>query len=451
MSIATETKPVPPVPPLPPVPPDHSIPAAPALPGAGAPLYDRVRAMFERASECAGTAPSVRKIIAHPMNELSVTFPVRMDDGRTEMFTGFRVQHNNVLGPFKGGIRYHPDVSLDEVRALAAWMTAKCALVDIPLGGAKGGVEVDPKQLSRGELERLTRRFVYALGANIGPEYDVPAPDVNTDSQVMAWIADTYAAMLPPHERRRAAAVVTGKPLESGGSPGREKATGQGVVNLIERWAADHRSELKDLTYTVQGFGKVGSWAARILKDHGAMLRAVQDATGAIFAEKGIDADALAEHVRRTGGVHGFASARAITHREFFVTDADVFIPAALEDQITGQTARLLNVRLVAEGANGPTTPEGDAVLQDRGIEVLPDILCNAGGVIVSYFEWLQNRTDFSWKLDEIDARLKDLLFKAYERVKATSRELNVDWRTAAYIVALRRLEQTYAQRGLFP
>lgn len=415
------------------------------------PLFQRVQAAFANAADVGGINPSIRRILASPMCEVTVTFPVRMDDGRTEMFTGYRVQHNNALGPFKGGIRYHPDVSIDEVRALAAWMTAKCALVDIPFGGGKGGVVVDPSTLSRAELERLTRRFVYTLGSNIGPEYDVPAPDVNTNAQVMAWIVDTYAATLPPHQRFGAAAVVTGKPLASGGCVGREKATGQGVVDLIERWAADRGMSPSELSYTVQGFGKVGSWAARILQDKGAVLRAAEDVTGAIASDDGIDARALAEHVKRTGGVAGFPGAAEIRHEEFLAVEADVFIPAAMENQINGRAASLLNVRLVAEGANGPTTPEGDAVLRERGIDVLPDILCNAGGVVVSYFEWLQNRSGAPWTLDEVDRRLKEILLAAYERVKQTAADLNVDWRTAAYVAALRRIEATYTERGIFP
>lgn len=416
-------------------------------------LFERVRQQMQKAAESIELSPEVRKILASPTCEVSVTFPVRMDDGRVEMFSGYRVQHNNVLGPFKGGIRYHPDVSLDEVRALAAWMTIKCALVDIPFGGGKGGVQVDPSTLSRREIERLTRRFVYALGANIGPGYDVPAPDVNTDARTMAWIVDTYAATLPPQERYRAMAVVTGKPVSAGGSVGREKATGQGVVDLIGMWAADHGREVRDLTYTVQGFGKVGSWAARILKDLGAKLVGAQDVTGAIRSatDEGLDADALAEHVRRTGGVAGFPGSVAISREDFFGVQADVFIPAALENQITSETARLLNVRLVAEGANGPTTTEGDLIMRERGIDVLPDVLCNAGGVIVSYFEWLQNRGGAAWDGAEVDRRLKEILVRAYTRVRNLARERELDWRTAAYAAALQRIEQVYAERGIFP
>ncbi len=416
-------------------------------------LFQRVRDQIDRAAEAIDLAPEVRKILSSPACEIGVTFPVRMDDGRVEMFSGYRVQHNNVLGPFKGGMRYHPDVSLDEVRALAAWMTIKCALVDIPFGGGKGGVQVDPATLSRREVERLTRRFVYALGPNIGPGYDVPAPDVNTDARTMAWIVDTYAATLPPQERYRALAVVTGKPLSAGGSVGREKATGQGVVDLIEMWTEDQRGKVGDLSFTVQGFGKVGSWAARILQNKGAKLLAVQDATGSIksYTTHGLDADALAEHVNKAGGVAGFPGAQAISKEAFFATEADVFIPAALENQVTFETARLLRVRLVAEGANGPTTPEGDAVLRERGIAVLPDVLCNAGGVIVSYFEWLQNRGGAAWSAAEVDERLKAILERAYVRVKEMAVKRSLDWRSAAYAAALKRIANVYAERGIFP
>ncbi|OAB60208.1 glutamate dehydrogenase [Leptolyngbya valderiana BDU 20041] len=406
---------------------------------------------MDRAARAIELSPDVHRILEKPMSRIEVTFPVRMDDGRVRTFTGYRVQHNNALGPFKGGIRYHPAVSMDEVSALAAWMTLKCALVDIPFGGGKGGVEVDPSTLSQSEIERLTRRFVYALGPNLGPTYDVPAPDVNTDARTMAWIADTYAATLPPHERHRALSVVTGKPVSAGGSPSRAKATGQGVVELIALWASDHACALEDLRYTVQGFGKVGSWAARILKDKGAMLVAVQDHTGSIRDANGIDADALAEFVQRTGGVAGFPAAEAIERDAFFRTPADVFIPAALEDQITGKVAQELSVRLVAEGANGPTTPEGDVVLQNRGIDVLPDILCNAGGVIVSYFEWQQNNASDVPDPVRSDEKLRAILARAYHGVAAAHRSFGLDWRSAAYATALLRLERVYLDRGIFP
>lgn len=426
----------------------------PRTPTARAPkgaVYDNVLRQFEKAADIMGLDPHIRKILATTNNEIVVHFPVVMDDGRIEIFTGYRVQHSDVLGPYKGGLRYHPAVDIDEVRALATWMTWKSAIMGIPFGGAKGGIQLDPSRYSASELEHITRRFTFALGSNIGPEYDIPAPDVNTNAQIMAWILDTYLSTMPPHERQRCTHVVTGKPVESGGSLGREKATGQGLVYLIEQWAKDHDFKLDGATYIVQGFGNVGSWAARLLKAHGAKLIAVEDATGAISNPDGIDADSLAGYVQAHGGIYGYWNARLIDHDQFFGTSADLFIPAAMENQITAATARRLNVKLVAEGANGPTDPEGDHILQQRDIQVLPDILCNAGGVIVSYFEWLQNKRSEFWDLEEVDAKLHKKMLAGYGRVRAAADEFGTDWRTAAYIVALTRLERVYKERGIFP
>ncbi len=418
---------------------------------AGPSVYDNVIRQFSKAADLMGLDSEIRKILSRTTNELIVNFPVKMDDGRIEMFRGYRVQHNNVLGPYKGGLRFHPLVDIDEVRALATWMTWKSAIVNIPFGGAKGGIQFDPADFSAGELERISRRFTFALGSNIGPEYDIPAPDVNTNAQIMAWILDTYLSMMPPLERNRNLHVVTGKPIESGGSEGRDKATGQGVVLLIERWARDHRFDLGGATYTVQGFGNVGSWAARLMKPSGAKLIAVEDATGAIFNPEGVEPDDLAAYVRAHRGVAGYSEAAPVDHKTFLSTPADIFIPAALENQITARTAPLLKVRLVAEGANGPTDPEGDAVLQEKGIDVLPDVLCNAGGVVVSYFEWLQNKRSEFWDLEEVDAKLYKKMVGAYERVRDAAQAYATDWRTAAYVIALSRLEKVYRERGIFP
>jgi glutamate dehydrogenase (NAD(P)+) len=414
-------------------------------------VYDDVTSQFNKAADLMKLDPNIRKILATPMNEVMVHFPVKMDDGRTEVFTGYRIQHNNALGPFKGGLRFHPAVNTDEVRALATWMTWKCAIAGIPFGGGKGGIQMDPSDYSPGELERITRRFTFALGNTIGPEYDIPAPDVNTNAQIMAWILDTYQSMMPANDRQRMLHVVTGKPIEAGGSLGRDKATGQGVVYLIREWAKDHKFELSGASYIVQGFGNVGSWAARLLTPLGPKLIAAEDVTGSIANEDGIDPEALAKHVRARGGVAGFAGARPITHLAFLRTKADIFIPAALENQITGATAPLLNVRLVAEGANGPTNPDGDRVLVERNIDLIPDILCNSGGVVVSYFEWLQNKRSESWELQEVDCKLYRRIVDAYARVRETARQYKVDWRTAAYMVALARLEKVYRERGIFP
>lgn len=414
-------------------------------------LFENVIKQFNKAASLMGLDANIGKILSKPQNEISVNFPVRMDDGRVEVFTGYRVQHNSARGPFKGGLRYHPSVDIDEVRALAAWMTWKTALTNIPFGGAKGGIQIDPSKYSTDELQRITRRFTYALGDNIGPEYDIPAPDMNTNPQIMAWILDTYLSTIPPHARQNCTHVVTGKPIVSGGSQGRDKATGQGIVYLIEEWAKDHAVDLKAATYTLQGYGNVGSWTARLMKPLGAKLLAVEDHTGAIANPDGIDPDLLLEHVRARGGVRGFAKCATIDHVEMLKIKADFFIPAAMENQITASTAPLLNVKMVAEGANGPTNLEGEAILAQRGIEVLPDFLCNAGGVIVSYFEWLQNKRSEYWDLDEVDTKLRKKILGAYRAVREMAAKHHTDWRTAAYIVAIQNLETVYKERGIFP
>ncbi|HUX08233.1 MAG TPA: Glu/Leu/Phe/Val dehydrogenase [Acidobacteriota bacterium] len=414
-------------------------------------VYENVQKQFNEAADKMSLDPAVRSILAKTTNEVVVNFPVRMDDGRIEMFTGYRVQHNNMLGPYKGGLRFHPEVNIDEVRALATWMTWKSAIIGIPFGGGKGGIQIDPFKYSKSELEKITRRFTYALSNNIGPEYDVPAPDVNTNPQIMAWILDTYLSTIPPRERNRNIHVVTGKPIASGGSLGRDKATGQGIVFCIEKWAGYKNFDLSKATYITQGFGNVGSWAARLLKPHGSKLIAVDDHTGTIANTDGIDPDELAAYVREHGGIAGFPKAKEIDQKTFMTTKADIFIPAALENQITAETAPMLDVKLVAEGANGPTNPEGDRILSERGIDVIPDILCNAGGVIVSYFEWLQNKRSEAWELEEVDEKLYRKITSAYDKVKEMTERFETDWRTAAYIVALTRLETVYKEHGIFP
>ncbi len=414
-------------------------------------LYDNVNKQFTKAADLMGLDANVRKILQTTSNEITIHFPVKMDDGQIEMFTGYRIQHNDVLGPYKGGLRYHPSVDIDEVKALATWMTWKGAIVDIPFGGAKGGIAFDPSKYTNNELERITRRFTFALGNNIGPEYDIPAPDINTNAQIMAWLLDTYLSTIPPHVRQSCTHVVTGKPIESGGSIGREKATGQGVVFTIEEWAKDNNFNLSDATYIVQGFGNVGSWVSRILNSHGSKLLAVEDVTGAILNYEGIDPDDLASYVNEHRGVKDYPKAKPINHETFFQTTADIFIPAAMENQITAETAPWLNVKLVAEGANGPTDIDGDKVLEERRIDLIPDILCNSGGVIVSYFEWLQNKRSEFWELEEVDTKLRKKIINAYAKVRKTANEYDIDWRTAAYIVALSRLEKVYKERGIFP
>jgi glutamate dehydrogenase (NAD(P)+) len=414
-------------------------------------LYENVQIQFDRAADVIGLDSNIRQILSRTENELVVNFPVRLQNGNIEMFTGYRVQHNNVLGPYKGGLRFHPQVDIDEVRALASWMTWKSAIVDIPFGGAKGGIKLDPSAYSDQELEGITRRFAFSLGDNIGPEYDIPAPDVNTNAQIMAWFLDTYLSTVPAHERQRNLHVVTGKPVAAGGSQGRDKATGQGVVYTIEKWAQDRGLSLQDQTYMVQGFGNVGSWTARLMNRLGARLVAVEDVGGAVRNPEGINPDHLLEYLGTHNRISRYPRARPADHMEFMQTEADIFVPAALENQIDGDTAPGLKVSLVAEGANGPTTPEGDRILRERGIDVIPDILCNAGGVVVSYFEWLQNKRSEFWELEEVDFKLKKKILAGYEKVRDKAKEHNVDWRTAAYVVALSRLEEVYKQRGIFP
>jgi glutamate dehydrogenase (NAD(P)+) len=425
---------------------------APEIPKPRTTLYENVNQQFEKVADLMELDADIRRILSKTTNEIVVNFPVRMDDGRIEMFTGYRVQHNDVLGPFKGGLRYHPFVDLDEVRALATLMTWKGALTNIPFGGAKGGITFDPTNYTDSEIEHITRRFTYALGNSIGPEYDSVAPDVNTNPQIMAWILDTYLSTVPPHERHRCIHVVTGKPVELGGSLGRDKATGQGVVYAIQEWAKDHNFNLSGATYILQGLGNVGSWTSRLLDPLGAKLVAVEDVSGAIYNPKGIEINDLCHYVKEHGRlIKGFPKAESVGHETFLGTKADMFVPAAMENQITAATAGLLNVKLVVEGANGPTNLDGDRILQERGIGLIPDILCNAGGVVASYFEWLQNKRSESWDLEEVDSKLKKTMMNAYTRVRDVVKKRRVDWRTAGYVVALGRLEKVYKERGIFP
>ena len=405
---------------------------------------------LHQAMDAAATSPLVRLVLSEPKNEVTVNFPARMDDGEWRLFTGYRIQHNNLLGPYKGGIRYSEHVTREEVKALSALMTYKCALMQVPFGGAKGGVRVNPRLHSKLELERITRRFVHDLGSNIGPEYDIPAPDMGTNAQTMVWMMDTY--MNAQGSRKNAVrGVVTGKSLNAGGSVGRTKATGQGVMFAIDEWAEENHFNLDGSKFIVQGFGNVGSHAAKLMEKAGAILVGVNDHTGSISNESGISAEALADHVTATGGVAGYERASECTRIEFFGLKSDICIPAALEFQITGQEAEVLKCRVIAEGANGPTTPEGDRVLEGRGIEVLPDILANAGGVVVSYHEWVQNRRSETWGLKEVDQRLQRRMRSAYARVRAKAEQLNVPNRIAALACALDRLEVSYGERGIFP
>lgn len=415
-------------------------------------FYQTVTEQFNKAADLMNLDKGVRNILSFPKNEIIINFPVKMDDGRIEVFKGYRVQHNNALGPYKGGLRYHPTIDLDAVMGLAALMTWKTALTSLPFGGAKGGIHIDPAKYSKTEIERITRRFTYALGDNIGPDYDIPAPDVNTDSQMMAWMMDTYLSTKRPSERQNNIHIVTGKPVKSGGLLGRDASTGLGAVFTIDEWAKDNKVDLKKSTYIIQGFGKVGYWAAHFMNQRGATLLAVQDSSGTIFNAKGINVEELYNYTKtKQGLVKGFSQAESMEKLDFFKIKTDIFIPAALGNQITEITAPLLNVKLIAEGANGPTNSGGEKICREKGIQIIPDILCNSGGVIGSYFEWLQNKRQELWELDEVNAKLKNKIVKAYNEVIKTAEQFKTDWRTAAYIVAISKIETVYKERGIFP
>lgn len=390
-------------------------------------------------------------ILSQPKNELRINFPVQLDNGTYQLFKGYRVQHNNILGPYKGGMRFHPEVNIDEVKALAAWMTFKCALVDVPFGGAKGGVQIDPRSFSSTELTRITRRFTHALGNNIGPDYDIPAPDVGTNAQTMVWMMDTYLNTMGSHDRFAFRGIVTGKTLTCGGSHGRDKATGQGVVFNIEAWAERNKLDLSKATFVVQGFGNAGSHAAQLLCAKGAKMLAASNSKGAVHSDHGIDPKALREWLQTKRLPKGAPGTESIPAGDLWKVKADILIPAALESQITKHTVDGIDVRLIAEAANGPTTPEADAVLASKGIDVLPDILANAGGVIVSYYEWVQNKKSERWDAEEVDNKLRVAIGKAYSATVDAAAELKTSMRTAAYAVALRRIQLAYRERGIFP
>ena len=413
--------------------------------------YQVAQLQFEKAADFCNLSPAVRAILSQPKNELIVNFPVKLDSGEIKLFKGYRVQHNNVLGPFKGGIRYHHEVTLDEVKALASWMTFKCALHDIPFGGGKGGIKFSPRDHSPGELERITRRFTFALGNNIGPDHDIPAPDMGTNSQTMAWIVDTYLSFADVGGRGDGRGVVTGKPLSSGGSQGREQATGQGVVHCIFEWARDRRFDLNGSTYTVQGFGNVGSHTAKILARTGASMTAVGDWKGYIFNGDGINPFKLSEFVARTGSVIGYPGTQPITREQFFATETDIFVPAALELEIGEAEARALRCKVIVEAANGPTDPRAEPIIAEKNIDLIPDILANSGGVCVSYYEWLQNKRSEFWDLEEVEEKLAKRMRRTYLAVSEYASTRKCDWRTAAMCIALNRIAKPYADRGIFP
>ena len=389
----------------------------------------------------------MRRILRTPNRELTVTFPVIMDDGRTEVFTGHRVQHNVARGPAKGGIRYSPYVTLNEMRALSMWMTWKCAVVNLPFGGAKGGVCCNTKEMSLREIERLTRRYTTEIAFLIGPASDIPAPDMYTDSRVMAWMMDTYSM----HKGYSVPGVVTGKPISVGGSLGRSEATGRGCVYAIVNVAKQVGINLDGATVAVQGFGNAGSVVVRLLAQLGCRIIAVSDSNGGIYDERGLDAEALQACKRGTGSVSNYSSGDRLSNEALLTLPCDILVPAALENQLTERIAPKVQSKLIAEAANGPTTPAADAIFQDRGVTVVPDILANAGGVTVSYFEWVQNLQEFHWKEEQVNQQLKDVMDASFGQVMALAEREHASLRTAAYILAVDRVVNAIQDRGIYP
>ncbi len=411
--------------------------------------FETAREQFFYAADKLGLEDDMREILSVPQRELKVNFPVRLDDGRIKVFTGYRVHHNDSRGPVKGGLRYHPAVSMDEVRALAMWMTWKCAVVNIPYGGAKGGVVVDATQLSITELERLTRRFTTEISMLIGPETDIPAPDVATNPQMMAWIMDTYSM----HRGHSITSVVTGKPLSAGGSLGRVEATGRGV-SIATAQAVKHLGQnIEGQRVVVQGFGNVGSVSTRLLYDLGCRIVAVSDVFGGIYNPNGLDIPALMAYILTSPNrsVVGFPASEPVNNNELLTLPCEILVPAALENQLTADNADRIEAKVIIEAANGPTTPEADRIFRDRGIFLIPDILANAGGVTVSYFEWVQNRQAFFWTEEEINTRLRDVMVNSFEAVKNVALNFAVDMRTAAYMVAIGRVAEANRVRGVYP
>ena len=408
--------------------------------------FEAMMSRFDRAAELLDLEAGLYKILRHPEKQLTVSMPVTMDNGDVEVFTGYRVLYNTSRGPAKGGIRFDMQVTLDEVTALAAWMTWKCAVVNLPFGGAKGGVICDPLQMSAGELERLTRRYTANIIKTLGPDSDVPAPDVNTNERVMAWVMDTYSM----HVGHTVTSVVTGKPVEMGGSLGRREATGRGVMLVTKEALAHLGMRMQGATVGVQGFGNVGSVAATLLAREGAKIVAIGDRSGSYHNGEGIDVAAAVAHVRKHRSLEGFTAADAITGDELLTMDVDVLVPAALENVITTKNAAKIRARIVAEGANGPTTAAADSILEDKGVFVVPDILANAGGVTVSYFEWVQDRAGYFWPEDVVNDRLREIMTRSFADVLGLAREHKVNMRTAAYMLAISRVATVHRLRGIY-
>ena len=408
--------------------------------------FEAMMSRFDRAAELLDLEPGLYKVLRKPEKQLIVSCPVLMDSGEIEVFTGIRVLYNTSRGPAKGGIRFDTAVSLDEVTALAAWMTWKCAVVNVPFGGAKGGVVCDPLKMSAGELERLTRRYTSGILPFLGPDSDVPAPDVNTNERVMAWIMDTYSMQV----RHTVTAVVTGKPIEMGGSLGRREATGRGCMFVVKEALAHLGMSVKGTTVAVQGFGNVGSVTAQLLAREGCKVVAIGDRTGAYHNAAGIDVDDAIAYVKKHKVLEGYGKADPISNDELLTLDVDVLVPAALENVITTKNAPRIRAKIICEGANGPTTAAADAILDEKGIFVIPDILANAGGVTVSYFEWVQDRGGYFWSEDTVNDRLRDLMVKSFRDVLELSRQHKVNMRTAAYMLSISRVATVHRLRGIY-
>lgn len=409
--------------------------------------WDSALAQLDEAAEIMQLESGVHQVLRAPKRTLSVSVPTRMDDGSVKVFTGFRVHHSTSRGPSKGGIRYHPDVDMDEVKALAMWMTWKCAIVNIPYGGAKGGVVCTPEDMSRHELQRMTRRYTSEILPFIGPEKDIPAPDVGTDEQIMAWMMDTYSMVMG----YSVPGVVTGKPLSVGGSLGRAEATSRGVTYVTAATLQQENRPVGGIRVAIQGYGKVGKPAVQLLEELGCTVVAVSDVNGGIYNERGLNPSELAAHAEEAGTVMGFKDADSLTNEELLAVDCDILVPAAMEGQLTEENAAKVQASIIVEGANGPTTPEADAIFNDRGILVVPDILANSGGVTVSYFEWVQGLQAFFWDEDEVNNELKLIMERAYNDVLGVANQRNVSLRTAATILGVERVAEAHRTRGLYP
>jgi glutamate dehydrogenase (NAD(P)+) len=409
--------------------------------------YEIAKSQLRKVAEIFAIDGNLVNVLQECKKSLAVSIPVVMDDGTTQVFEGYRVTHNIARGPSKGGIRYHPDVTLDEVKSLAMWMTWKCALAGIPFGGAKGGVVCNPKRMSEGELQRMTRRFTSEIINEIGPEKDIPAPDVGTDGRVMAWIFDTYSM----NKGHSVLGVVTGKPLTIGGSLGREEATARGALYCVREAARKRQVSLQRMTVAVQGFGNVGSFLAKFLAEDGALVVALSDSTSGLYNPNGIDVQAARAHKREHGSFAGFRGAEPISNEDLLLLDVEVLAPCALEQVITPENADKVKAKVIVEGANGPVTPSADEILEDNGVLVLPDILANAGGVVVSYFEWVQGLQEYFWKEAEVNAKLNDIVTRAFNETWATHESRNVSMRMSAYGLAVQRVAEATTTRGIYP